>query len=373
MTTYLDSQTKVADIDLFADTPEDLRLANKRGALVVNHAPLSAGGKSTPSANRSVLRTAFAFVFGLACAHAAAQSYPSRPIRIVVPYSAGGGVDITARLVGQKLAARLGVGVVVDNRPGAGGIVGTQIVAQGTPDGHTLVLVAGGHAINPSMHRRLPYDTIKDFAPVTVMVRAPGLLIVTPAISVRTVKDFIALARSKRGQLNFASPGVATPPHLAMELLKSMSGIDLLHVPYKGGVSAYFPNVMTGQITAAIPSLASALSLVRGGKLHGLAVTSKSRSKAAPEIPTMIEAGVPDYEAVSWYGMLAPAATPRAIVERLNGETVQILHMDDVLKRLTEQGMEPVGNTPKEFSAWIDQEILKWRRVIEGSGIKMDE
>jgi tripartite-type tricarboxylate transporter receptor subunit TctC len=248
---------------------------------------------------------AVAVAFGFAYP-AAAQPYPSKPIRLIVPFTAGGGTDISARVVGQKLSERLGTSVVIDNRTGAGGMVGTEIVARAAPDGYTLVLVSSSHAINPSLHRRLPYDSIRDFAPVTLVVLSPGVLVVHPAVPARTVKEFVDWVRSKPGQLTYGSAGNGTPVHLSMELLKSIEKIDIVHAPYKGAAAA-IPDLLGGQIVAMIPSTASVLPLVKAGKLRALAVTSRTRTAAAPEVPTMIESGVPGYEASSWYGLLAPA------------------------------------------------------------------
>ncbi len=296
-----------------------------------------------------------------------AQSYPSKPVRLVVPFTAGGGTDIAARIVGRKLSEELGVSVVIDNRGGAGGTVGTDLVARALPDGYTLVMVSGSHSINPGLYRSLPYDTVRAFAAITQVVLAPGVLVVHPALGARSVRELIDLARARRGELSYASAGRGTPPHLAMELLKSVTGTAFVHVPYKGS-SAMIPDLLGGQIAATIPSIPAVLPLVKAGRLLALAVTSRARSAAAPEVPTMIEAGVPDYEASSWYGLLAPAATPPAIIERLHRASVQSLRANDIRERLIEQGLDPVGNTPQQFAAVINEEITRWRRVINASG-----
>ncbi len=296
-----------------------------------------------------------------------AQSYPSKPVRLVVPFTAGGGTDIAARIVGRKLSEELGVSVVIDNRGGAGGTVGTDLVARALPDGYTLAMVSGSHSINPGLYRSLPYDTVRSFAAITQVVLAPGVLVVHPALGARSVRELIDLARARRGELSYASAGRGTPPHLAMELLKSVTGTAFVHVPYKGS-SAMIPDLLGGQIAATIPSIPAVLPLVKAGRLLALAVTSRARSAAAPEVPTMIEAGVPDYEASSWYGLLAPAATPPAIIERLHRASVQSLRANDIRERLIEQGLDPVGNTPQQFAAVINEEITRWRRVINASG-----
>ncbi len=296
-----------------------------------------------------------------------AQSYPSKPVRLVVPFTAGGGTDIAARIVGRKLSEELGVSVVIDNRGGAGGTVGTDLVARALPDGYTLAMVSGSHSINPGLYRSLPYDTVRAFAAITQVVLAPGVLVVHPALGARSVRELIDLARARRGELSYASAGRGTPPHLAMELLKSVTGTAFVHVPYKGS-SAMIPDLLGGQIAATIPSIPAVLPLVKAGRLLALAVTSRARSAAAREVPTMIEAGVPDYEASSWYGLLAPAATPPAIIERLHRASVQSLRANDIRERLIEQGLDPVGNTPQQFAAVINEEITRWRRVINASG-----
>lgn len=296
-----------------------------------------------------------------------AQSYPSKPVRLVVPFTAGGGTDIAARIVGRKLSEELGVSVVIDNRGGAGGTVGTDLVARALPDGYTLAMVSGSHSINPGLYRSLPYDTVRAFAAITQVVLAPGVLVVHPALGARSVRELIDLARARRGELSYASAGLGTPPHLAMELLKSVTGTAFVHVPYKGS-SAMIPDLLGGQIAATIPSIPAVLPLVKAGRLLALAVTSRARSAAAPEVPTMIEAGVPDYEASSWYGLLAPAATPPAIIERLHRASVQSLRANDIRERLIEQGLDPVGNMPQQFAAVINEEITRWRRVINASG-----
>ncbi len=326
------------------------------------------GKKPQMSRNKTARRLFFALALVLPVA-AGAQQYPTKPIRLIVPFTAGGGTDISARIVGQKLAERLGVGVVVDNRTGAGGIIGTEIVARAAPDGYTLVLVSSSHAINPSLHKKLPYDSVKDFAPVSLVVLSPGMLVVNNSVPARTVKEFVEWVRSKPGQLTYGSAGTATPVHLSMELLKSMERMDIVHAPYKGAGAA-IPDLLGGHIVAMIPSTASVLALVKAGKLRALAVTSRARTSSAPDVPTMTEAGVPDYEASSWYGLLAPANTPRAIVTRLSSEIAQIVKMNDVRERLVPQGLDPVGSTPAEFAVTINDELTKWARVIKAAGLK---
>ena len=321
---------------------------------------------------KSPLLTAYALAAAIASACVqAAEPYPVRPIRLVVPFPPGGGTDITARVVGQKLAEQLATRVVIDNRPGAGGVVGTEIAAKAAPDGYTLVLVSASHTVNPSLHPRLPYDTVKDLAPITLVAIAPGILVVSNSVPARTVREFVALAQGKPGQFVYGSAGNGTPAHLGMELLKNIAGIDVVHVPYKGS-GALITDILSGQIAATIPSLPTVLSLVKTGKLRALAVTTVTRSGAAPDVPTMIEAGVPGYESGSWYGLLTSAGTPQTIIDRLNTETARVLRMNDVRERLLEQGLDPIGGSSREFADRIRVEIPKWARVVKDSGLKLD-
>jgi tripartite-type tricarboxylate transporter receptor subunit TctC len=263
----------------------------------------------------------------------------------------------------------LGQQIIIDNRGGAGGTIGTDIAAKAVPDGYTLILVSGSHAINPGLYQKLPYDTVNDFAPITQLATSPGILVVNPSLPVKSVRDLIALARAKPGQLNYASAGSGTPPHLAGELFKVMAKIDMVHVPYKGNAPA-FTDVIGGQVPLIFPTMPSAMPHVRSGKLRALAVTSAKRSPAAPEIPTIAESGLPGYEATSWYGILAPARTPPAIVSRLHGVLVSTLGSPDMKEKLASQGLDPVGNTPQQFAAVIAAEIRKWAKVVKASGAR---
>jgi tripartite-type tricarboxylate transporter receptor subunit TctC len=317
------------------------------------------------------MRHVLGLLLTLTFAGALAQPYPSRPIRIVAPFPASGGVDLAARVVGQKLSERFGTSVVIDNRPGAGGMLGTDIVAKAPADGHSLLLASGSHAINPVLHRRLPYDAVRDFAAVALVVTAPSIVTVTPSLGTRTLKDFLELARAKPGQLAFASPGTGTPPHLAIELLKSAAGVDFVHVPYKGAAE-FLPDLVSGRVAAGISAIPTVLTLVQLGKLQPLAVTTRTRSRALPSVPTISEGGVPDYDAASWYALLAPANTPHAVLERLNHEVVQILRADDVRERLGAQGLEATGSTRQELATRIREDITKWQRVVKAAGIKVE-
>jgi len=305
-------------------------------------------------------------------AHAKAESYPSKPIRFVVAFPPGGGTDIIARSIAQKLAERLAQQVLVDNRPGAGGNIGTDIVAKSAPDGYTLLMgSAGPLAINASLFATMPFDPVRDLAPVTLAASTPNVLVVHPSLKVTTVKDLIALARAKPGAINFASSGHGTPAHLAGELFGSMAGVKLVHVPYKGAAPA-LADLLGGQVQIMFSTMPPALPHVRDGKLRALAVTSAKRSPAMPELPTVDEAALPGFEANTWHGVVLPAGAQAAIVARLNREIVAILHMPDVVERLSNQGAEPVGSTPEEFAAYIKSETVKWAKVVRDSGAKAE-
>ena len=315
------------------------------------------------------------FAFRLAAAMllsasiAAAQEYPTRPIRIVVPQSPGASTDITARLIGQKLNESFKQPVVVDNRPGSSGIAGTEIVARAVPDGHTLVVVASSFSINPALQPKLPYDPIHDFTPVTQLSKFPNMLAAHPSVPVKTLQDVIALARAKPGQLNYASAGSGTGTHMSAELLKQMTKIDIVHIPYKGGGPAMVA-AMGGQTQLIFGTTVGLLLHVRTGKLKAIALTSAKRSAAAPEIPTFAESGVPGYEHEPWNAMFAPAKMPRAVLAKLNAEVGRILHTPEVKKVFEHEGADPVGNSPEQFAAILKSEIAKWMKVVKAAGIK---
>jgi tripartite-type tricarboxylate transporter receptor subunit TctC len=314
-------------------------------------------------------------IVGIACsalANAQANTaYPTRPVRIIVPQSAGASTDLTARVIAQKLGPALGQTIVVDNRPGAGSIIGTDMVAKATPDGHTLLVVASSITLNPSLHKNLPFDPIRDLAPITQLSAFPNLLTVHPTVPIKTVKDLIALAKAKPGSINYGSSGAATGTHLSAELFKYMTGIDMVHVPYKGGGPAV-QALMGGQVQLNFATIVSVLPFVRAGKLRGVAVTTIKRSPSAPDIPTIAESGVPGYDHGPWNGFLAPAKTPRPIIARLNQETARILQLPETRTVFQNEGAEPVGNTPEEFGAIIKTETAKWAKVIQAAGIKAD-
>ena len=300
-----------------------------------------------------------------------AQEYPAKAIRVVVPFPPGGGTDYMGRVVMQKVGESLGTTVVIDNRGGAGSSIGTEIVARSPADGYTVLIISGAHAINPSIYAKLPYDSVRDFAPVTMFASGPALLVVHPTVPAKSVKELIALAKARPGQLNYASAGIGTPPHLSGELFKTMAGIDMVHVPYKGNGPAY-TDLIGGQVTVMFPNVSTAMAHVRAGKLRALAVTTKNRTPSAPELPTISEAGVPGYDVSSWYGLLAPAGTPPAVVSKLQTEIAKVLRSPDVSKNLTSQGLDLVGNTPEEFSAIIRSEIVKWAKVAKASGARAE-
>lgn len=299
---------------------------------------------------------------------ALSQGYPAKPVRLIVPFATGGGTDLVARLTAQQLGERRGQQFIVENRAGAGGIVGTEIVAKAKADGYTLVVVSGSHTINPSLHKQLPYDSIRDFSPVTNLVSGPALLVVHPSVPARNVRELVALAKAKPGTLSFASSGNGSPPHLAGELFKWMAGVDMIHVPYKGNGPAY-ADLMGGQVNLMFPNIASSLPYVRTGKLLALAVTSKRRSSVAPDIPTIAESGLPGYDLNSWFGLLAPAGAPPHIVNRLQQEIARIYEQPEVREKILGFGVEPVANTPAEFAAELKAEMAQWASLFKAAKI----
>ena len=300
---------------------------------------------------------------------APAAAYPSKQITIVVPASPGGAIDLAARLIGQKLTEAWGQSVVVDNRAGATGIIGTDLVAKSPPDGHMLALVASSHAINPSMVKKLPFDTMKSFEPVALTHVVPLVLIVSPELPVKSVAELIAYGKAHPGQLSFASSGNGGAPHFSGELFKSMTGLDITHVPYKGSTLAH-PDLISGRTSLMFDTVAAANVQIKAGRLRALAVTTAKRSSVLPDVPTMQEAGIAGYETSTWGGLLAPAGTPAATVARLNAEVVRILALPDVRKTLQDNGIEPGGGTPRQFGDFIGTEMVKWARVAKSAGIQ---
>src|SRR3954471_21928812 len=301
-----------------------------------------------------------------------AQAYPTRPIRWIVTYPPGGPTDVVARAVGAKLTEAWGQQVVIDNRAGAAGIIGTELAAKAVPDGYTLLFgTSAGLTINPALSSKLPYDPVKDFIPVSLLVLNPQILVLNNAVPANTVKELIAYAKARPGQLNYASVGQGSPNHLGMELLKALAGIDMVHVPYKGTGPA-ITDLLGGQVQLMFNSMPVVLPLVKSGKLKGLAVGSAQRSPAIPDLPTVAEAGVPGFENVTWYGMFAPAKTSRDIIMKLNQQVVKILAQPEMAQRLASQGAEPRSSTPEELVKFMQVEATRWRKVIQAAGLKLE-
>jgi tripartite-type tricarboxylate transporter receptor subunit TctC len=321
----------------------------------------------------SMLLRAVALAIAAAFAQSAlAQAvYPSRPITIVVGFSAGGSTDIVARLLAEEMHKSWGQAIVVDNRPGAGGNIGAALVAKAKPDGYTLLMGSVGPlAINASLYRDMPYDNLKDFTPISLVVHVPNMLVVNPtAMPVNSFAEFVTLVKANPGKYFFASTGTGTSSHLSGELLKTMAGVEATHVPYKGAVA--LNDLLSGQqvhfMFATIPSV---IEFVRAGRLRALAVTSKTRSAAVPDVPTVAESGYPDFEASSWFGLLGPAELPAEIVVRLQSEVARVLKIPEIRSKLIQLGADPVGSTPEEFSAYMRAETLKWAKVVKASGAK---
>jgi len=303
---------------------------------------------------------------------AVAQTYPAKTVRMIVAYPPGGGTDIVGRLIAQKFTESMGQNFVVDNRGGATGNIGTELAAKAPADGYTLLMGnVAPNAINVSLFQKLPYDPVKDFAPVSLVAITPNILVVHPALPVKTVKDLLALAKAKPGTLNYPSAGIGSSSHLAGELLRSLAKADIVHVPYKGGGPALI-DLLSGQMQLMFATMPAAMGHVKSGKLRPVAVTTDKRSQSMPELPTIAEAGVKGYEASTWYGLLAPANTPAAIVTKLHDETVRALKAADMREKFSAQGFEPAGTTPAEFGAYIRSEIAKWGKVIREAGIKAE-
>jgi tripartite-type tricarboxylate transporter receptor subunit TctC len=316
-------------------------------------------------------RAAFCMMAMLASTAALAQSYPARPVRMIVATSPGGGTDAIARIMSTRLTELLGQQFVVDNRAGGGGIIGTETVARATPDGYTLLMAfVAGMAMNPAL-TRTPYDPLKDFTPVSLIAGAQYVVTVHPSVPARTLKDFVAYAKENPGRLNYASAGSGTPVHLAAELFKTVAGIDLTHVPYKGGGPAGAA-VLSGESQVIFGSVTATMPQIKAGKLFALAVTGAKRLPNAPELATVAEQGYPGFEVTSWYGIVGPARMPQDVVARLNTAILAALKAPEVREQLARQGMDPIGSTPGEFAAHLKREVVKWAGVIRQAGIKAD-
>ena len=308
----------------------------------------------------------------LLCCALGAQAqtdYPARPVRIVVPSPPGGGTDIVARVLGQHYSKALGQSFFVENKPGAGNMIGIESVARAAPDGYTLLMVPATLALNSVLYKKVPYHPIRDFAPVTLAATAPLVLIVNPSVPAQSLAEFVALAKRQPGRMSYGTAGIGTAPHLCMELLKSMAGIDLLHIPYKGTAPAA-GDVVSGQIAAMFATALTARPMIDAGRVRALAVSGPQRIQALPNVPPLAEAGVPGYAAMQWYGLLVPAGTPQAIIARLNTEALRALRSDEMKERLAVDGAEPHGGTPEEFAALIRSELDKWTRVARAAGIE---
>jgi len=311
-----------------------------------------------------------ALVFAAGLAVAQAPAYPVKSVRLLVPSSPGGGTDILARVLAQKMSETFGQQVVVENRPGAGQVIGIEAVARSAPDGYTLLMAASAIVINEVLYAKPPYDTLRDFAPVTLGASLPNILVVHPALPVKSVRELIVLAKTRAGQLNYSSAGSGTSPHLSMELFRLMAGITLTHIPYKGSGPATV-DLLAGQVQLSMPNVLTALPHIKGGKLRGLSVTSGKRATGLPDIPAIAET-LPGYEAIQWYGILAPTGTSRDIVGKLQAEIARILVLPEVKDRLAADGADAVGSRPDEFAAYIRAELAKWGKVVKTGGIKLE-
>ncbi|MDB5924256.1 MAG: hypothetical protein JWN13_3192 [Betaproteobacteria bacterium] len=320
---------------------------------------------------RGILQCLVAALVTCCVCSAGAQPYPAKPVRVIVTFPPGAGSDISTRLVTAKLSEQLGRQFVIDNRAGAAGNIGVELVAHAAPDGYTLLAVTASAAISQSAYSKAPFDLVKDFEPVALIASAPFILALHPSLPAKSLQELIALAKSRPGQLSYATPGTGSSPHLAGELFKMEMGIDILHVPYKGTVPAV-ADVIGGNVSMALANTLVALPQVKTGRLRGIAITSAKRSALVPELPTFAESGVRDFAAGTWYGLLAPARTQRDIVTRLNRAVVQIVQLPDVREKLAAQGAEPLTGTPEQAGEFIRSEIVRWRKVVKAAGIRLD-
>jgi tripartite-type tricarboxylate transporter receptor subunit TctC len=319
---------------------------------------------------KNALRLAIAaLAFSCSCV-AAELPYPGKPVRVLVGFSPGGGTDVAIRIVGKKLSETWKQQIVVDNRPGAGGLLAFDIVAKANPDGYTLLAASPSFAIQPGLAAKLPYDPVSDFAPVTVACASPYLLVVYPGIEAKSVKELIALAKANPSKLNYASGGIGSAQHLAMELFRLVAGIDLVHVPYKGAVSV--PDVIAGRVQLLMSGVPQALAHVQAGRLRALGVTTLKRAEVLPDVPTIAEAGLPDYHVTVWYGVLATGRTPQPVLDKLNAGFVQAIHSPDVRRQLSAMGLEPIGNAAAEFGSTLRAEMKQWAGVIKRASIKAE-
>jgi len=301
----------------------------------------------------------------------AQDAWPSRPIRFILPFPPGGGTDILGRLIAERLTANLGQPVVAENRGGAGGNVGAEAAAKSAPDGYTIVLVAPSLAISPSLYSTLGYDPVRDFAPVSLVATVPNVMITNPSVPAKTLAEFIRLAKSKPGEMNFGSGGSGTSNHLAGELFNIVAGVKLVHIPYKG-VNLAMNDVLSGRVQLVFIGIPAAVPHIKAGRLRALALVAPQRSSVLPDVPTVAEAGLPKFEVTTWYGILAPAGTPRPVIDRLNGELGKIMRSSELKERLEALATDPLTSTPEEFAELIKREIAKWREVVREAGVKAD-
>ena len=348
-----------------------LAALRNRGTPMVSLRNLLSFGSVPDAASDTLLAIAFLVPSAAAAVAAERDSYPARPVRILVPQSPGGTTDLTARLIAPPLSERLGQSVIVDNRPGAGSLLGTELAAKAAPDGYTLLVIGPSFTVMPSLHKNVPFDPVKDFAPITTLSQYPNVLLVHASLPVHDVKELIAYAKAKPGELNYASGGAGTGTHLGAELFKTTAGVDIVHVPYKGGGPA-LNALMSGQVQIYFAALPSTTTLLKAGKVKPLGVTSAKRATAAPELPTLAESGLPGFEQITWNGMLAPARTPRPIVERLQRETQAVIRLSSSRERFAAQGADIGGLDADAFAAMIRREVAQWARVIKQANIRGD-
>ena len=321
------------------------------------------------AAVRFVIVGTCAIATALVSAAAMAASFPERPVRFVVASSPGGALDVLARLTGPRLTEKWGQPVVVDNRAGAGGVIGTEIISSSNPDGYNILVIAQGFTANPFLYKKLPYRTPQDFAPITILATGPNVLVVHPSVNVNSVKELVALAKSQPGKLNYATSGVGAASHLSVEMFKRMSGVDMVHIPYKGAGAATAA-VVGGQVQMLFTSTGAAMPHIRSGRLKALGVTTAKRSAVLPEVPTIAETGFPGFQVDGWYALIAPVGTPKAVVDKIYRDIADVLKNPDVATRIQSFGLEPNGLSPHEFSGYIRAELKKWGKVIKEAGIK---
>lgn len=319
----------------------------------------------------AIARVTILMMLGLAAPAAHAQAWPSKPIRYVVPFPPAGATDILARIISEKISPVLGQQVVVENRAGAAGNVGMELVARSAPDGYTVIMATAAQSINDTLYTKLPFSLQRDFAAIALVAHVPNIMEVHPSVPAKTVKEFIALAKSRPGQINYASSGSGTSIHLSAELFKIMTGVDMLHVPYKGSGPA-LTDLMAGQVSVMFDNLPSSMAYIKSGRLRAIAVTTATRYAGLPEIPTVAESGVPGYQAVAWFGMMGPAALSRDVVTRLNTEINRAVRLPDVQERFAQQGAIPEPMSPESFATFIGGEIAKWAKVVKASGAKVE-